>query len=219
MFRISCLLSAFAIAVSFTTSIAQGQRTGNPRLFGTIPAVTLAQLEEVQVATKLSDDQEKKVASLQDALNNQRRELFQDAAGDFEKIGQGINRLYAESQRELDGTLQESQRKRMQEVYIQVNGSMALMDKPIQEMLEISDKQRSKLQAALGESRRAMFESFQDYQNMSDEERAKAGNDLVESRNNGLLAVLSDTQKAEFKKSQGENLTIDLSKLPIPGRR
>ena len=57
---------------------------GFSRLFGVIPAVSLAQLAEIQQELKLNDEQKKKVVQLNEQLNDERRQLFQDAAGDFD---------------------------------------------------------------------------------------------------------------------------------------
>lgn len=191
---------------------------GNARLFGTIPAVTLAQLEDVQKAANLTDEQKNAAKELQEKLSEDRMSLFQDAQGDFEKIGAGINKLYAESFEALNAKLEAPQVKRMRELYIQANQAMALTDEPIQKMLEITDEQKSKLQDALQQSREKMFSAFQDFQNMSAEEREKAGSEMVETRDKSLLAVLTEEQSKAFGEAQGEKVEIDLSKIPMPGR-
>lgn len=212
----------FSVVFSFvllgTISHSHAQQRGNPRLFGILPAVTLAQLEEVQAAMKLNDDQKKAVKDLQHKLDKDRRELFQDASGDFDKFGKGIAKLYVGSFKELNSTLEKPQVSRIREIYMQVNEAMVLTDEPMQAMLKISKKQKTKLQDVIRKSREEMFASFQDFQDMSQEERIEAGNKLVEIRDKNLLAVLNSEQKAAFAKAKGKEIKIDLTKLPFPGR-
>lgn len=213
---LTLLFSASIVFVLATGANAQGP--GNPRLFGIIPAVTLAQLEEVQTATNLTEEQRKEALSLQEDLTQKRRDLFQNAAGDFEAAGRELAKLYTSLRDKLAGMLDEGQSKRLHEIYLQVNGPMALTDEAVQKELELSAEQNSDLDAAVAASRSEMFSKFQDFQNMSADERAKAGNELVESRDESLIAVLNDTQKQKFEAAKGEKMDIDLSKLPGPGR-
>ena len=155
-------------------------------MFGTIPAVTLAQLDAVQNETKLTDEQKAAASELQQKLNDDRMDLFQNAQGDFEKLAAGITKLYHESFEALNAKLDEAQAKRMRELYIQVNKAMGLTDEPIQKMLEVTEEQKTKLQNALQESRQKMFGAFQDFQSMSADERTKAANEMVESRDESL---------------------------------
>jgi hypothetical protein len=210
------------IAMAMTLGIA-GQVNAqapamNPRLFGTIPAVTLAQLEQVQTAAKLTDDQKSAAKELQTKMSDSRMQVFQDSQGDFDKMATEIAKLYTSSHAELNSKLDESQVKRMQELYLQVNHATALNDEATQKMLKITDEQKSKLQDANRQSREKLFSSFQDFQNMSDDERAKAGKEMVDSRDASLMSVLNDEQKAAFEKAKGEAVTIDLSKLPVLGQ-
>lgn len=89
-------LGSMCLLVAICDS-ASAQRRGGARLFGAIPAVSLAQLEEVQQELKLTDEQKQKVAQLNQELNEARREAFQNAAGDFDKIREDVSKLYRES--------------------------------------------------------------------------------------------------------------------------
>ncbi len=217
-FLITALVSLVAAIPFQSNANAQG-RGGNPRLFGTIPAVTLAQLDVVQEAAKLTDEQKNAAKELQEKLNEDRMTLFQDAQGDWDKIGSGMTKLYAESFEALNAKLDAAQVKRMRELYIQANQAMVLADEPIQKMLEITAEQKSKLEDAIQQSREKMFSAFQDFQNMSAEERTKTGNEMVESRDKSLLAVLNEAQQKAYEEAYGEKIEIDLSKLPMPGGR
>ena len=175
------------------------------------------QLDEVQTAAKLTDDQKAAAKELQTKMSDARMQVFQDSQGDFDKMAADIVKLYADSHTDLNAKLDASQVKRMQELYLQVNHAMALNDEAIQKMLELTDEQKSKLQEANLKSREKLFSAFQDFQNMSDDEREKSGKEMVDSRDESMLSVLNDEQKAAFEKAKGEAPKIDLSKLPGPG--
>jgi hypothetical protein len=54
---------------------------------------------------------------------------------------------------------------------------------------------------------------------MSDEERAKEVEEMIKSRDESLLKVLTDEQKEQFANMAGEKVDVDLNKLPMPGQR
>lgn len=199
-------------------SNASAQRRGFGRLFGATPAVALAQLEEVQSALKLTDEQKEKATRLNADLREERNAAREDAAGDFEKMRKEIALLNAEFDKEWSTALDDTQRARSQEIYVQVNGPVTLTDEAIATALTISDAQKQQLEQALADSRAKMREAFQDFQSLSDEERAKRSEELSKSRDDSLLAVLNDDQKKQFETMQGAKLEVDLSKLPRPGR-
>ncbi len=212
-----CLASLGLLLVSTSSAGAQ-QRRGLNRLFGVIPSVTLAQLEEVQADLKLTDEQKTKVASLNEDLSEERRAAREDAGGDFEKMRKEINLLNAEFTKEFNAALDEAQQKRSHEIYLQANGPVALSDESVATALKFSDEQKQKLEQSLADSRSKAMASFQSFQSLSDEERAKKVAEMVQSRDDGLLAVLDEAQKKQFEEMKGAKLEVDLSKLPGPGR-
>jgi hypothetical protein len=205
--------------VAVLTDSAAAQRRGNSRLFGAIPSVTLAQLEEVQQELKLTDEQKQKVEQLNEELVAARRDAWENAAGDFDKMREDIAKIYADFTTQFNTALEEPQQKRAQELYIQINGAVALTNEAVTKELMVTDEQQKKLDQAAEESRQQVFDSFQDFQNMSDEERAKKVEELIESRDTSLSAVLTDEQKAQFEKMKGEKLEVNLDNLPGPGGR
>ena len=120
---------------------------------------------------------------------------------------------------EWHAALDETQQKRSLEIYLQVNGPVALTDEPIAKALAITDEQKGKLETALNESRAKSREAFQDFQSLSDEERAKKSEEITKARDESLLAVLTDEQKKQFEEMHGAKLEVDLSKLPRQGGR
>src|SRR5690606_6247018 len=121
---------------------AQQGGGGWGRLFQ-IPAVALAQLDEVQEELKLSDDQKKQVAELNEKLNQDRRDLFQ--SGDREQFREKWAKMNADASAEFKKLLDDAQAERVQEIYIQVNGPAVLADESVAEELKLSDEQRQAL--------------------------------------------------------------------------
>jgi hypothetical protein len=206
----------FLLVVSQSASAQRGGRFA--RLFGAVPSVTLAQLEEVAKDLKLNDEQKKKAADLQEEMSAERRELFQDAAGDFDRLRQDIAELYKEVTTKFNALLDEPQQKRAHEIYVQVNGPVTLSDELVAKTLQLTDEQKQKVEQARTDSRTQAFSAFQDFQNMTDEEREKKTDELIQNRDKSLLAVLNDQQRGEFDKLKGQALEVDLPKLPVPGR-
>jgi hypothetical protein len=205
------------VLVSAQTASAQ-RRGGIMRLFGVIPSVTLAQLEEVQAALALNDEQKRQVVALNQELNSVRRDAFQSAAGDFAKMRADLAKIYADFTGKFNATLNETQQQRAQELYVQINGPVVLNDPAIRTALQVSEEQQAQLDQALEENRTAAFAAFQDLRDAGDDERAAKVTELIESRDKSLLAVLTEAQQEQFTKMQGEKLEVDLSKLPGPGQ-
>lgn len=211
-------VGSICLVVAISES-ASAQRGSGARLFGAIPAVTLAQLEEVEQELKLTDEQQQKADELSEELNTARREAFQNAADDFDKAREDVSKLYRDFTAKFNASLEEHQQKRLREIFIQVNGPIVLTVETIADELMLSDEQKAKLEDAAADSQSEVFDSFQDFRNMTDEERGKKVQELIESRDKSLLAVVTEEQKEKFEQLKGEKLEVDLSNLPGPGRR
>jgi hypothetical protein len=205
------------VALAQNASAQPPRANGFARLF-LVPAATLAQLEEVQKALELTDDQVAELEELNEEMGEQRREAFENGAGDFDKMRKEIVKVYAESHEAVMKALGEKQRPRMQEIYVQINGTNVLQDKQLIEALKLTEEQQEELEQAATSSRQDAFSFFQEARDMSEEERAEEIEALVKDRDEAMLGVLDEEQKKEFEKLKGEKLEVDLSKLPGPGR-
>lgn len=213
-------LSAAVLAIVFTLcQPAWAQRGGGAarvRIF-LQPAVSIAQLEEVQQELKLSDQQKQQVAALNEELNQQRREAFQNAASDWEKLREEIEKIYQETQDKFAKQLDESQQQRLQEIYLQVNGPLVLQNKEVASALNVTEDQQEKL-VQVGNEMRDAFRNA-GLRDMSEEEAAKKVDELLDQRDEKMLAVLTEEQRTQLDEMKGETLEVDLSKMPGPGRR
>lgn len=215
---------AALVCVAFVAESAQAQgggrgRGGFGRRFGrTTHQIELAGLPEVQAELNLTDEQKTKVADLSDEFNEERRgQGFGGGGGGAEGRAERA-KLNADYAAKLNEALDEVQQKRIQEVYVQVNGAAVLMDEPMVTALKITDEQQASLETALDDQRQAMRDAFQDMQDLSDEERTAKMDEINKARDEALLAVLTDEQKTEFEALKGEKLEIDMSQLRQFGR-
>jgi Spy/CpxP family protein refolding chaperone len=125
-----------------------------------------------------------------------------------------MNKLHDDVAKELNDALDETQRKRLAEIFVQTNGGTALFDGIVAGELKLTDEQKTKLNDLRNDS----FGSFQDYdwQNMDEEEADKAVTEVLAKQDTDYLGTLTDEQKAAFEKLKGEKLEVDLKKLPSP---
>lgn len=194
---------------------AQGPRPAWSRTFLQHP-IALAMLDDVAGELKLTDEQKTKVRELNDEMRAERGAIFQSAAGDFDQIRKEMNELNAEMQKELNDALDEAQQKRIREVYLQVNGPLALQDEAVVQSLDLSDEQKTKLDAAITEARMKMFGSFQELAGMPPEDADKRREAMASERDEAYLALLTEDQRAKFDEMKGAEFAVDLSKLPNP---
>jgi Spy/CpxP family protein refolding chaperone len=209
---------ALAIAVGQVAWAQRGRGRGFGRLFGGIAKAQLATLDEVQTELKLSDEQKTQVADINDALGEDRSALFGGDFGAFSEIRPEMDRLNREASGEVDKVLDDNQRKRLQEIAIQVNGPAALNDPSVVEQLKLTDEQKQKLEDVRAENNKAAEEAMADFGEMSREERREKFRDLSETAGEKLLGVLTDEQKEQFEQMKGAEIDVDLSPLFRRGR-
>ncbi len=209
----SAVMTMSCVAVILaTTSFAQAQRFGG---FGgqTYSRFQLASLPEVQSQLKLTDEQKSAAKDAVTTMQEEQQSIMQNANGDF----QGAQAKLAEFRTKLDGELiaklDDAQKSRLTQIYVQAAGANALFDADVQKALDINDEQKEKLQKARDENRTAMMEAFQGFQDMSQEERIEAQAKLREDANANLLAAITEEQSKKLEELKGEKIELDLSPL------
>jgi hypothetical protein len=206
---------ALVLIVTQLASAQRGRGFGG-RFLGGTSQLRLASLDQIQTELNLSEDQKKTVTELNAKLREQRTELFQ-AGGDRAAAREKLAKLTSEATAKCAETLDEKQRTRLQEIYIQVNGAAALSDEKVAEMLAITDEQKAKLADVREPGLQSMRDAFQDFQNLSNEERRERVAEWRSEFNAKLLAALSEEQRGKFEQMKGEKIEIDLTQLR--GRR
>jgi hypothetical protein len=175
--------------------------------------VSLGTLEPVREAVKLTEEQQKLADELHDQLMEDRRDVFQNGGGDFEAMRTEMEELDAEATKEFTDKLDDAQNTRLTEIFVQANGPNALADGAVMEALKITDDQKDELEGIREENRQSFFDMFQDFQDMSDDERREAMTKLQQEADDRLLGGLTDEQKAAFEKLAGEEVDFDLAEL------
>lgn len=206
-------LFAAALIVTSTVSLTLPVTAQQRRSPFDVPRVSLASLPEVQAELKFTDEQKTLANSLQEQLVEDRRKVFQNGSGDWDAMRIEIEKLSNEASAKVLDKLDDGQKKRLTEIYVQANGPNALADKEVMEQLEISDEQVEALETAREDNRYAFFDAWQDFQGMSEEERREAMAELQEEADARLLEALNDQQREEFSKLGGEELEYDLTPL------
>lgn len=199
----------------------QGGRGGqgmNPRLMGNIPAMSLVQLEEVSKELKVSDEQKERLEEVQKNMQSRMQELREENQGDREAMMEAMQTANAEMAEQTTKVFDEGQQKRLMQIYLQVNGAMALTDKKVAEMLKLTEDQSAELTEAIQENRSSMREEMQGLRDLEAEERETKIAEFIKSRDESLMSVLTDEQKEAMEKAMGEKLAVDLSKMQRGGR-
>jgi len=118
----------------------------------------LAMIPEVQTELKLTDEQENKLAGMQQQAQQQMRQAFQQvrekaesAAPEerpqiFEQIRKTMDDLQAQQAKQIGTVLTADQQKRLKEIGYQQQGNMALADPQVAGELKLTDDQKAYLQ-------------------------------------------------------------------------
>lgn len=223
-FTIALALAATMLVAAAAESVhAQGgggRRGGFGRGgfgFGrTTHQLQIVALPEVETDLKLTDEQKTQIADLSDEFDDERRDLGfgGGGGGGFSPEAQAERaKLNADYAGKLNELLEEPQQKRLQEIYVQVNGTNALLDDAIATALKISDEQKEKFETVRQDQFDAQREAFQDLQGADREEIQARMAELTKARDDAYLAVLTDEQKTQFEGMKGEKLEIDMSQL------
>ena len=208
--RLSSALACCALLVISSSAFAQ---RGGGRGMGGYNRVQLCSLSQVQTELKLSDEQKKMATELSEKYNTERREIMQGAQGDFQGAMEKSTKLGNEVTAKLVEKLDDNQKTRLMQIFVQANTSGALADPEIQKALKITDEQSKKLSEARSSNMQAMREAFAGSQDLSQEERQKKMDEFRKASDSKIFACISADQKAEFDKLGGAKLELDLSQL------
>lgn len=226
VFRMGMLCAAFAavVVLSSTPLCAQGRGQRGGGGFGrgmmTYSRAQLATLSEVQAALKLTDEQKKLATEVVEKFNADRAELRgSGGGGGFAAMQEQVAKLTAEADAKLAEKLDDAQKKRLMEIYVQQNGTAALADAEVQKTLGLDEAAIKKLEEARNANREAMMAAMQELgQDATPEERQEKMQTVRKTADEKLLGALSADQKAAFEKLGGEKLEIDVAPLR-PQRR
>jgi hypothetical protein len=201
------LLSAFLLLTPASTAHAQRRGRGGLRP-GEVSLARLLTVEAVQNELKLSEKQKATAAEINDSLTEERHKLFKEVAKDSHERTKKVAELEERTSSKVNKLLDDSQRKRLREILVQVNGAVELTKKNIQEELGITSEQRKNLSEISHENEKARREALANYEG---DKTAKMV-ELQREADKKLLDVLTEKQREQFEKLKGTKLSIDVFK-------
>ena len=168
------------------------------------PETTTAQLlllrqKSVQKELKLTDDAAKKIMEFTNKESDEYGKALKLAAK--ERTAK-FDELEKANKKFLEDNLSADQRKRLEQVTLQVTGLYQLGRKEVAKALDLTEEQQTKFEEMQKETRKALREIL----TSSDDRAAKTEKlaKLREENKKKIMAVLTDEQKAKVKEIVGE---------------
>jgi Spy/CpxP family protein refolding chaperone len=175
-----------------------GGRMGQPSM------AMMAMNPKVQEALKLSDDQKSKLEKLSEESMASMRELRSSGGRpDPEKM----RKMREEQTDKVNSVLDDSQRKRLMGIFIQVAGNGAVMDPAVGKEIGLTDDQKTKLRDAMGPPPEG-----------GQGGGAQAFRERREKMEKEVSDMLTSDQKAKLESLKGEKVDIDPASLRGGGR-
>ena len=212
----SIVVAAALLALSSGMAMAQGGGRGGMR-GPTTGGLQMLRLPEVQKELKLTPEQ----ISLIDVKQKETRDAMQAL------YPGGFGQMTPEERQQRTAKTQELQDKavadilglRFRQLELQQQGPIAIARKSVADQLTLTDDQRKQvadLQTQANADRRAAMQGV-DFQNMSADDRQKMMTkmqDMQKAMGEKMLALLTDTQKTQWKAMQGAPFTFPAPVAP-----
>ncbi len=200
----------------------QGGMMGRMGMDSPLMILTREDLKEsIYADLALSDDQKLKLAEYfaPDAMRERMMAVFQNSGLDRDSFGteegrKKMGEIFAKQQesmkKEVEGMMTPEQVKRLGQIYLQVSGNRAIMNKDVAKALEITTAQQEKidgLQKASGEAMQALFQKMRD-QEITREEMQEKQKKNGEIMNTELGKILTENQKAKLAEMGGKKFVV-----------
>ncbi|HMS53956.1 MAG TPA: Spy/CpxP family protein refolding chaperone [Fimbriimonadaceae bacterium] len=217
LIKVTAIVATMAMLVS--ASMAQGgggQGRGQGRgmgqgMMGGRGGNLLAR-EDVQKELNLTDAQKSKIKAIMDKAAEDRRAMMEEmrnGGGDREAMTKQMADAQAKVKKETDAVLNDEQKKRLQEIEIQVQGARALLNADVQKALGITDAQKKSLDAVQQKQMDRMREMMEEMRNSGGgggggEDMRAAMQENQKKMETEMLAVLTAEQKTKFESMKGK---------------
>jgi len=175
--------------------------------------------DDVSKEIKLTDDQKTKITKIQDDQRQKMMDMFQGGGIDFQdkeamaKVRKTIGDQMKASEKEINTVLNDDQKKRLRELWIQRTGISVITDETVQKDLGLSDDQKAKIkslqdksqaaQESLGEKMRNQEIDFQGMRDAMDKNNKVMKDELAKVLTTDQAAKLKTLGGAEFKFDDG----------------
>lgn len=176
----------------------------------------LLRMEAVQKEIKATDDQLASLRKLGEEMRGggERPNFGDMSQEEREKAMSAMRERMEKANAKVAEILKPEQVARLEEISIQMRGTMALADPKVVKKLGLSEDQQKKLQEVQQANAAAMREAFQG----GDREAARAKmQDLRKQSTEKVMAVLTSEQKAAFEKLKGAEFKMPEGAFGRPG--
>jgi Spy/CpxP family protein refolding chaperone len=193
-------VAVLALAANVQAQQGQGRRgTGGGMGGGMMMGGMLLQNEKVQKELDLTAEQKEKLQE----VNKENRDAF----GSLRDLSQEermtkMREMGEKAQKKVEGILLPNQVKRLKEIQLQAQGTMALANPDVAKELGLTDDQKEKIKTINQESR-GNRPQFTPGQRPSQEERDKMQK-AREETNKKIMDVLTADQKSKLETMKGE---------------
>ena len=172
----------------------------------------------VQDVLELNENQRIDVSEINRILKDSKTELFQQAREgkiNTPKLMEGIAKLTNEAESKLQTLLDENQRTRLDELFVQINGVKALSDPNVVNALGLSDEQRELLEHSRDENTKSLRAAYPTFRTMTKEQQRTKFESLQSENRERMLAILTDDQRMQLEAMKGEPIDFDHSDFRI----
>jgi len=204
------LFATAALVVIAAMSMAQGR--GMMQMRGGGMALLLAR-DDVGKEIKLTTDQKAKLDEQRQAMMDNMRAQFANGGGggDREAMRKQMTDMMAKAEKEALAVLDDGQKKRLKELWIQRSGNNVIANEDVQKDLGLTDDQKAKVKSLMDAQATANGEIFQKVQNGEiDRNEVRP---LMEKNNKTLGEelgkVLTSDQAAKLKAMRGVEFKFD----------
>ena len=166
--------------------------------------VMLLRQKSVREELKLTDDEARKI---DDFTHRQHRKALQADKRDKAERERAYEQLRQENERFLDQTLEPQERKRLQEITLQMAGLLWVTNPDIASKLNLTDEQKQRAKLLQREARREAEELIHTHTGSARQEKFR---ELRETSRKRLMELLTDDQEVIWKQLTGAPFRGDL---------
>ncbi len=171
----------------------------------------LLRVEEVRAELQIAPDQEEALTKLAEQARPERPDADfrsmseEERTAFFEKMRKQMEEKNAEMKDQLIEVLLPEQMDRLDEIALQVRGVQALSDDEVAGKLKITDAQKKELDKVREDLQTKMRDQMRELFASGDRDKMQeAFGTARKEMEDGILAVLSKDQQAEFEKMKGD---------------
>ena len=235
LWALAALILSFLLGAASWSNAQDGRRGFQGGGFGgfgglrSLDRMVLIGSEEVQKEISIRPDQKAQIDAILQTANGQERALrsgLRDLPpgkrrAKMAELQQKRLAIRTDATGQIQSLLDHTQSQRLDEIFLQISGPAALVDKDIAGRLGVSDDQSGDIQAIFTERDRQRRQLFQGGFDVRPEERGRLFGEMRElmaSADSKALQVLSSEQQQAFEKLKGDHFEIDRRRL-FRGRR